>query len=145
MCPMTLENRSFAERIDEIKSDLEFMNDWEERFTYIIDLGRNLSPLSPNEMTDEHKVRGCVSQVWLLNDFIQGRLYFRGASDSSLVQGLVAILISLYSGLEPREIIDNPPETALEILELKEALTPNRANGLKSMASRILAIAVNSN
>lgn len=139
---MSIEDDNFETRISQIQADLEFMSDWEEKFTYIIDLGRGLEKLTPEEMSETNKVRGCVSQVWLISDYKNGRLYFRGASDSTLVQGLVAVLIGIYSGLKPSEIIENPPEKALEILELKEAVTPNRANGLKSMAAKILATAM---
>lgn len=138
---MNKANNEINLRIEQIKSDLEFMTDWEEKFTYIIDIGRNLEKLSSDEMNDENKVRGCVSQVWLISEFLDGKLYFRGASDSTLVQGLVAVLINIYSGLTPSEIIEYPPEKALETLGLKEAVTPNRANGLKSMAVRILTLA----
>lgn len=138
---MTINPQNFAQRFDEIKSDFEFLDDWEDRYRHIIDLGKNLAPLNEVEKTDETKVRGCASQVWLVSEFENGKAKFRGESDSTLVQGLLAVLIFLYSGLPTAEIISNPPQMVFDALNLSEALTPSRANGLKSMAARIIDFA----
>jgi cysteine desulfuration protein SufE len=132
-----------AERIEELKGEFEFLDDWEDRYRYIIDIGKELSPLSPEEKTDETKVRGCTSQVWLImeKDAASGNLIFRGESDSTLVQGLVGVLIRIYSDAKAIDIAAIPPEKALGDLQLFDALSPSRANGLKSMAKKITEFA----
>lgn len=141
---MSAKNLSFEDRLNQIKDDFDFLDDWEERYRHIIDLGKNLTPLSENEKTEQTKVRGCASQVWLIEEFDSEKklIFLRGESDSTLVQGLLAVLLFLYSGMSPKIIIDNPPEPIFKILKLDEALTPNRANGLKAMAKRIVDFAM---
>lgn len=127
--------------INEIIENFELMDDWEDRYRYIIELGRELEPLRDADYSDENKVRGCVSQVWLVTERegAQGKpvLRFRGDSDAHIVRGLVAILIALYSGKPADEIVSFDAEPVFTKLGLKEHLTPQRSNGLASMVKRI--------
>jgi cysteine desulfuration protein SufE len=124
--------------LDELAEELDLLDDWEERYRYIIELGRELKPLSEAEHSDANKVRGCASQVWLVTERAEGgRLKFRGDSDAHIVRGLVAILLRLYSDHTPAEITGFDAEGAVERLGLKGALSSQRANGLASMVERI--------
>ncbi|MCA0372449.1 MAG: SufE family protein [Proteobacteria bacterium] len=138
----TIEN-NFAKRFEDLKSDFDFLDNWEDRYRHIIDMGKKIAPLSEIEKNDETKIRGCASQVWLVCEYNKEAniITFRGESDSTLVQGLLSILIALYSSLSPFEIINNPPQNVFDALNLQDALTPSRSNGLKSMASRIVEFA----
>ncbi|KQT55254.1 MULTISPECIES: SufE family protein [unclassified Aureimonas] len=127
--------------IDDIKADFELLDDdWEERYRYVIELGRQLPPMPDGTQTDETKVRGCVSQVWLTSEIEPGcppRIRFQGDSDAHIVKGLVAIAIALYSGRTPGEILLIDAEATFDDLGLREHLTPQRSNGLRSMVARI--------
>ena len=125
--------------IDQIFDDFEFIEDWEERYRYVIELGRTLEPLPDDARNDRNKVQGCVSQVWLetLPLGPGGELSFRGDSDAIIVRGLIAILFALYSGRTAREILDTDAEAAFGRLGLKEHLTPQRSNGLAAMVARV--------
>jgi cysteine desulfuration protein SufE len=129
-----------TETIDSIRQDFEFLDDWEERYRYIIDLGAGLDPY-PEELRDDlHKVRGCVSQVWLSVDKDEGPdpvLRFVGDSDAHIVRGLVAIVLALYSGRRASEIADTDAEGLFDQFGLNEHLTPQRSNGLRAMVKRI--------
>lgn len=131
------------ERIEELQEQFSYIDDWEEKYKYIMDIGKSIAPLADYEKNDETKVRGCSSQVWLISEFdkANNKAIFRGESDSALVQGLVGIMITIYSDSEPSDILENPPQDAFEALELFDALTPNRANGLRSIAKRIVDFA----
>lgn len=130
--------QSAAEALEELAGEFDFLGDWEERFRYVIDLGRTLSPLSEAERSDANKVRGCASQVWLVAERdADGRLWFRGDSDAHIVRGLVAILLKLYSGRRPDEILAIDAKAAVERLGLPGALSTQRSNGLFSMVERI--------
>ncbi len=131
--------------IEEIRSDFEFLDDWEDRYRYVIELGRDLAPLDAAEKSDASKVRGCASQVWLVceragadpaNDPV---LTFRGESDALIVQGLIAILLAIYNGRPASEIRELDAHAIFSELGLHEHLTPQRSNGLKSMIGRIRA------
>lgn len=126
--------------IDTIRQDFTFLDDWEERYRYIIDLGSELPPF-PDELRDEaHKVKGCVSQVWLDVEAGQGEdpvLTFQGDSDAHIVRGLVAIVLALFSRRKASEIVATDAEDTFRALGLDEHLTPQRANGLRSMVKRI--------
>ncbi len=136
--PLMLARPSIAETLDELAEDFEFLGDWEERYRHILELGRELEPLSAAEHSDENKVRGCASQVWLVTERRpDGRLVFRGDSDAHLVRGLIAILLRLYSGRHPEEIAALDPATAFARLGLEGALTTQRSNGLAAMSARI--------
>lgn len=128
-------------RFDDILADFAFLDDWDERYKYLIDLGRALPPYPEDRRDDAHKVKGCASQVWLDPRRVDGKLDFAGDSDAHIVKGLVALLIALYSGRTPEEILDIDAATALAPLDLSAHLTPQRSNGLASMAARIRAIA----
>lgn len=128
-------------RFDDILADFAFLDDWDERYKYLIDLGRALPPYPEDRRDDAHKVRGCASQVWLDPKRVGGKLDFAGDSDAHIVKGLVALLIALYSGRTPKEILDIDAAQALAPLDLAAHLTPQRSNGLASMVARIRAIA----
>ncbi|HEY8003472.1 MAG TPA: SufE family protein [Phenylobacterium sp.] len=122
----------------ELAAEFEVLGDWEERYRYVIDLGRDLAPLSDAERSDANKVRGCASQVWLVREpQTDGTLRFRGDSDAHIVRGLIAILLRLYSGRRPGEILAFDAPAAFETLGLKGALSQQRSNGLASMVARI--------
>ncbi|MBA4209611.1 MAG: cysteine desulfuration protein SufE [Parvibaculum sp.] len=130
--------------IQDLIDDFAFLDDWEERYRYVIELGKGLEPLSAEEHSAEHKVEGCVSQVWLVDELRkdgQGRpvLHFRGDSDAHIVRGLIAILMTLYSDKTPAEILDIDARSVFAQLGLNEHLTPQRSNGLYSMVARIQA------
>ncbi len=128
--------------LDEITDTFEFLDDWEERYKYIIDLGKQLEPLGADEMTDTFKVRGCQSQVWLIPTVDgDGRIQLRGDSDAFIVKGLVAVMLAIYSGKTASEILAIDAKDILSRLELASHLSPMRANGLFSMVERIRAIA----
>jgi cysteine desulfuration protein SufE len=111
---------------------------FEERYRYVIDLGRTLEPLSEAERSDANKVRGCASQVWLITGTgPDGRLVFRGDSDAHIVRGLIAILLRIYSGRTPAEILAVDARAGFEQLGLVGALSSQRSNGLFSMVERI--------
>lgn len=124
-------------KIDDIIADFEFIDDWEERYRYIIELGKALEPLSDADHTDENKVRGCASQVWLVTHDQNGTLHFIGDSDAHIVRGLVAIVIAIFSDKTPAEILATDPEPLFDRLQLREHITPQRSNGVKSMILRI--------
>jgi cysteine desulfuration protein SufE len=128
-------------RLAELQDEFAFLDDWEERYRHIIDLGRGLEPLADHERVDAAKVRGCASQVWLLSELRDGVIHFRGQSDAAIVQGLLAILLRLYSGRSPRDILALEASEAFASLGLGEALSPQRSNGLKAMALRIKEVA----
>ena len=129
---------AIAETIDEIAGDLSLLGDWEERYGYILELGRALPSLSPAERSDANKVRGCASQVWLVTERgDNGEMIFRGDSDAHIVRGLIAILLRLFSHRTPAEILAVDPQQAFARLGLADALTPQRSNGVFSMIARI--------
>jgi cysteine desulfuration protein SufE len=131
-------------RLDELVETFQFFDDWEERYRYIIDLGKDLPPLDEAEKSAENKVEGCVSQVWLLageDPERPGALRFRGDSDAHIVKGLVAVLLSLFNGRTPQQILEFDARGALDRLDLAGHLSPSRSNGLFSMVKRIRAMA----
>jgi cysteine desulfuration protein SufE len=128
-------------QIDEITDNFSVLDDWEDRYRYLIDLGRKLEPLQDSERTPETKVRGCASQVWLVSE-VNGKgpaaaVRFRGDSDAHIVKGLIAILLALYSGRTAQEILSIDEKSALAALGLQQHLTPQRSNGFASMVARI--------
>ncbi len=133
-----MSDETAATALDDLAEEFSLFDDWEERYRYIIDLGRTLEPLSEAEHTDANKVRGCASQVWLVTEpGAPGRMHFRGDSDAHIVRGLIAILLRLYSDHTPREILAVDAQGAYERLGLSGALTAQRSNGLFSMVERI--------
>lgn len=126
--------------LEALAEEFDLLGDWEERYRYVIDLGRELEPLPEAERIEANRVRGCASQVWLTTRVLpDGRLEFRGDSDAHIVRGLIAILLRLYSGRSPREIAAFDARGAVARLGLSEALSAQRANGLSSMVERIRA------
>ena len=124
----------------ELADEFELLGDWEERYRYVIELGRELEPLDPAERTEASRVRGCASQVWLVAEGGQdGALVFRGDSDAHIVRGLIAILLRLYSGRRPEQILAFDARAALAQLGLDQALSTQRSNGLTAMVGRIRA------
>lgn len=130
--------------IDEIIENFELLDQWDDRYRYVIELGRTLPSLPQEAHTEANKVRGCASQVWLLThvqpDGAAGpSLSFEGDSDAHIVRGLIAILFALYSGKGAKEILAIDPEAVFTRLGLRENLTPQRSNGLRAMVERIRA------
>ena len=130
--------------IDDILADFDVIDDWEERYRYVIELGRQLEPLAESDRSEANKVRGCASQVWLATRVARGgdgavRLSFTGDSDAHIVKGLVAVMIALFSGRTAQEILTLDPEPTFAAIGLREHLTPQRANGVASMIERIRA------
>lgn len=121
----------------EIAENLSFLDDWEDRYRYIIELGQSLPPLAENEKSNVNKVSGCVSQVWLVTERIGDELSYRGESDAAIVRGLVAILIALYSGRTPGEIAETDAIAIFDELGLREHLSTQRSNGIVAMVNRI--------
>jgi len=125
---------------EEILADFELLDEWEDRYRYVIELGRELKPLPEEERIAENKVQGCVSQVWLSTTVHPDgvpRLTFIGDSDAHIVRGLVAILFAIYSGKTADEILSIDANETLGKLHLNEHLTPQRSNGLMAMVKRI--------
>ena len=120
------------ERIEEF----QFFDNWMDRYQYLIDLGRRLPDLPAEDRTDANRIRGCQSQVWFIADAEDGRLYFRAISDAAIVSGLIAVLLRIYSGKKPQDILDTPPEF-VQALQLEAHLSPTRSNGLASMLKAI--------
>ncbi|MBN9331211.1 SufE family protein [Comamonas sp.] len=130
------EDPTAAAAIAAIGEDLALFDDWMERYQYIIELGRKLPPFPEAWADDAHRVPGCQSKVWMEAEKRDGRLYLAGASDAAIVAGLVALLLRVYSGRTPAEIIATEP-VFLKEFGLLEALSTNRGNGIAAMARRI--------
>jgi len=130
--------------IDDIIDNFALLDDWDDRYRYVIELGRELAPLPEAARTDANKVQGCASQVWLAtkvepNGQSGPVLTFAGDSDAHIVRGLIAILFAFYSGKPARDIVANDAVALFNRLGLREHLTPQRSNGFKSMVERIKA------
>jgi cysteine desulfuration protein SufE len=128
--------------IDTIIDDFLLLDDWEDRYRYLIELGRDLEPLPEEARTEENKVRGCASQVWLETRVERADggppvLRFRGDSDAHIVRGLVSLALSLYSGRTAPEILATDARELFDRLGLSAHLTPQRSNGVRSMVERI--------
>jgi cysteine desulfuration protein SufE len=130
--------------IDEIEDNFALLDQWDDRYRYVIELGKTLPPLPEADHVEANKVQGCTSQVWLVihrkpNGAGGPVLTFEGDSDAHIVRGLVAILFALYSGKSAKAIVDIDALALFERLGLRENLTPQRSNGLRSMIERIRA------
>jgi cysteine desulfuration protein SufE len=128
--------------IDEIIDNFELLEEWDDRYRYLIELGRALEPLPEAARNDANKVQGCASQVWVSTaikpDGAGGPvLEFIGDSDAHIVRGLIAVLFALYSGKPARDILSTDAIATFEKLGLREHLTPQRSNGFRSMVNRI--------
>jgi cysteine desulfuration protein SufE len=129
---------AIEDTLEDLAAEFDVLGDWEERYRYVIDLGRELSALTDLERSDANKVRGCASQVWLVTEpQADGTLTFRGDSDAHIVRGLIAVLLRLYSGRPPQEILAFDAKAAFDKLGLAGALSAQRSNGLASMVARI--------
>ena len=127
--------------IDEVIENFSYIDDWEERYRYVIELGRDLKQLPEGSLSDANKVQGCVSQVWLTTE-ISGDpsnpvLTFQGDSDAHIVKGLVAITLATFSGKTAKDILDTDAESVFDQIGLRDHLTPQRSNGLSAMIGRI--------
>ena len=120
----------------ELIEEFGLFEDWMDRYQYLIDLGRRLPPFPDELRTEDNRIRGCQSQVWFVPEKKDGRLYFQAISDAAIVSGLIAVLLRLYSGRDPRDILDTPPDF-VEALQLQSHLSPTRSNGLSSMLQAI--------
>ncbi len=130
--------------IDDIRENFDLLEDWDDRYRYVIELGRTLEPMPEVEHSAANKVQGCVSQVWLSrrvdrNEKGEALLKYRGDSDAHIVRGLIAILLTLYSGHTPRQILATDAIAVFDEFGFREHLTPQRSNGLRAMVERIRA------
>src|SRR3984957_16579787 len=123
-----------------IAEDLELFDDWMERYQFIIEMGRKLPRFPDNWCDDAHRVPGCQSRVWMEATFRDGNLFFAGVSDAAIVSGLIALLLRVYSGRSPEEILTTDP-VFLKELGLLEALSTNRGNGIAAMARKVQEVA----
>jgi cysteine desulfuration protein SufE len=128
--------------IDEIKDNFALLDEWDDRYRYVIELGRMLEPMPEAEHSPQNKVQGCVSQVWLSKRMDRSGhqaplLKYRGDSDAHIVRGLIAILLTVYSGRTPQEILATDATSVFDEFGLREHLTPQRSNGLRAMVERI--------
>src|SRR5271170_3448210 len=128
--------------IDEIRDNFALLDDWDDRYRYVIELGRMLDPMPEAEHSAANKVQGCASQVWLLkrlgcNAASAPRLDYLGDSDAHIVRGLIAILLALFSGHTPQEILATDALAVFDEFGFREHLTPQRSNGLRAMVERI--------
>jgi cysteine desulfuration protein SufE len=129
-------------QIDEIRDNFALLDDWDDRYRYVIELGRMLAPMPEAEHSAANKVQGCASQVWLSKQIDRSGssepvLKYLGDSDAHIVRGLIAILLTLYSGRTPREILATDAIAQLDEFGFREHLTPQRSNGLRAMVERI--------
>jgi cysteine desulfuration protein SufE len=128
--------------IDEIRENFELLEDWDDRYRYVIELGRTLEPMPEAEHSAANKVQGCASQVWLSKSIERGAgsealLKYLGDSDAHIVRGLIAILLTLYSGHTPQQILATDAISVFNEFGFREHLTPQRSNGLRAMVERI--------
>lgn len=134
-----------SERFETIVDDFAFLDSWEDRYRYVIELGRAMAPLDPALMVPATKVEGCASQVWIVprmeGEGAAARFDFAGASDALIVSGLIAVLHALYAGLAPAAVLAVDAPRELGRLGLDQHLSAQRSNGLRSMVARIRAIA----
>lgn len=132
---------TIQEKQREIVDEFAFIDDWEQKYEYIIDLGKELEGLPEEKKTDDNLIRGCQSKVWMDAEFRDGKLFFRADSDGILPKGIVALLVQIYSGHAVQEILDSDFKF-IEEIGLQEFLSPSRANGLMAMTKQIKFYAV---
>ncbi len=123
--------------LEELIENFEYFDGWEEKYQYVIDLGQQLEPLDATFKTEEWKIKGCQSQVWLVPSFDNGRLHFKGDSDAILVRGIIAIVLLIYNDKTPEDIKSIDVTKIFAKLGLEENLTPSRRNGMLSMVAKI--------
>lgn len=129
--------QNFEMTFDDLIENFSFLEDWEERYKYVLDLGKKLAPFPEVHKNETYLVKGCVSQVWLECHYIDEKLHFIGDSDSHLVKGLIAILFILYSGQTADFILHSDFKEKFSQMGLSDHLTPQRSNGVFSMVKRI--------
>ncbi len=120
----------------ELIEDFDLFEDWMDRYQYLIDMGRRLPDFPDALRVDENRIRGCQAQVWFVAEGRNDRLYFEAISDAAIVSGLIALLLRLYSGRKPQDILDTPPDFVIA-LQLESHLSPTRSTGLSSMLAAI--------
>lgn len=127
---------TIQEKQQQIIDDFEFLDDWEQKYEYLIDLGKGLKGFSEENRKEENMIKGCQSQVWLVAEKKEDKIYFQADSDGILPKGIVALLVNVYSGFTPKEILESNVDFISEI-GLQEFLSPSRANGLSAMVKQI--------
>jgi cysteine desulfuration protein SufE len=141
----SIKKMDIKETEERIVKEFELLQDWPERYKYIIKLGDKLAPLSEEDKVDENLVKGCQSQVWVTAEMKEGKVIFKADSDAAITKGLVALMVRFYSERKPTEILDTPP-AFIDRIGMASHLSPTRANGLASMVKqmKIYAMAFNS-
>jgi len=129
-------------QIADVIATFDMLDAWEDRYRYLIEMGRSLAPLTDEERNEDNRVRGCASQVWVVTTLTHAPdgtplLAFRGDSDAHIVKGLVALVLSFYDKKTPQEVLSGDVMGLFKQLELSEHLTPQRSNGVRSMVERI--------
>ena len=133
--------KTLAEVENEIVEDFSMYEEWLDKYEYLIELGKNLEPYPESSKTDDRLIKGCQSRVWLDSKFEDGKIYFSADSDAIITKGIISLLISIYSGRTPEEILSSD-FSFIDRIGLKENLSPTRSNGLVSMISTIKALAL---
>lgn len=132
---------TIQEKQQEVVQDFNFLEDWEQKYEYLIDLGKELPAMPPEKKIEENLIKGCQSKVWLDADYKDGKLYFQADSDGILPKGIVSLLVSIYSGQPVQEILDSD-FNFIQQIGLQEFLSPSRANGLMAMTKQLKFYAV---
>ncbi len=133
---------SILKRVEEIRDDLDFFDDELAKYEYIIELGKKLEPFDEKDKTPQNIVHGCTSQVWLISEIKDGKLYFKGTSDAIIVKGLVYMILQIFSGCSVEEL-KNVDMDIIHELNLSEVITPNRQSGVIGMLKKIKEYALN--
>ncbi len=132
---------TIKEKQNQLVQEFEQYTNWEDKYSRIIELGKKLNPLPEEFRTEKYKLSGCQSQVWINAKLDEGKIFFEADSDAAIVKGLIAILVNVYSGHSPDEILTNPPEF-LKNIGIDNHLSPTRKNGLGAMMKQIQMYAV---
>lgn len=136
-----MNSMAITSRVENLVNEFSDIQDWEDRYRKIIQLGKELPALTESDQIEENRVKGCQSQVWLVPSFEDGRVIFRADSDASIVKGIIALLLKVYSEATPQEILQTPPDF-LDTIGLRQHLSMSRANGLSSMVKKISMYAI---
>lgn len=127
--------------LEEIIENFSFLDDWEDRYGYLIELGNALPSFPEADMTEANRVQGCVSQVWLTHRVDDGHIHFAAMSDAHIVRGLVAVALAIFSGRSAQDILSTSEEEVFSQIGLQEHITPQRANGLRALVARMKSAA----
>ena len=130
------ETKSITELEQVLIDDFSLFDTWEEKYEYLIDLGKKLAPLDPSYKTEDYKIKGCQSSVWIHSTYKDGLVYFEGDSDAIIVKGLVSLMIMILSGHAPKEIVDAPLDF-INAIGLSSHLAQTRSNGLRAMIKQM--------